>query len=473
MAGDPNPDREAQMRSLKRVCARWTVRSAWRIGLALGLALAPAPVRAEDAESLRRELQDVKSQFESMKAGYQKAIDALEKRIESLESRPSAPAAPAPTPSPGEARSTEGPSTAQAGGLPSAMDLARPRQPFGLYTQRGSGQLLFDIGVAGDFVGDFTSSGVQNSNTCTFPGGCNRVFPRTAEIDLFGQVDPYARAIVIFSAGQEFDGGSSDFNVQLEEAYLTLLTLPFGSQLKLGKMLVRFGLLNPIHEHDQPQTDRPDVLTQFFGQEALNESGGELSWVAPLPFFLEAVAGVFNGDNDVAFGSSSFRLPLVTGRLRTFFEGDLGAVQLGASGAFGYTADAQASWIWGADVKYKFTPEGWQWPLFTAAGEALFAVKPARRHGFYVYGEVQPWRRWLAGLRYDWTQYLASVGSQWGIEPYIAFAPSEFLRFRLGYKYTDRGSTRVALNPDGYPRIANELFLQASFFLGAHQTHGF
>jgi hypothetical protein len=43
----------------------------------------------------------------------------------------------------------------------------------------------------------------------------------------------------------------------------------------------------------------------------------------------------------------------------------------------------------------------------------------------------------------------------------------------LGYKYTDRGSVRVALNPNGYPRIANEVFLQATFFLGAHQTHGF
>ena len=453
------------------------MRSARMIGLVLVLALAPAPVRGQDAESLRRELQDVKTQFESMKAGYQKAIDALEKRIESLETRPAAPVAPAPAPAaPTEARPPSeliaaGPS---GGGLPSAMDLARPRQPFGLYTQRGSGQLLFDIGVSGDFVGDFTSNGVQRSNTCTFPGGCNRVFPRTAEIDLFGQIDPYARAVVIFSAGEEFDSGSGEFNAQLEEAYLSLLTLPFGTQAKMGKMLVRFGLLNPVHEHDQPQTDRPDVLTQFFGPEALNESVGELTWVAPLPFFLEAVAGIFNGQNETAFGSNSFRLPLVTARLRTFFDfGELGALQLGASAAFGYTADEARSWIWGADVKYKLTPEGWQWPLLTVAAEALVAAEPVQRHGFYAYAEVQPWRRWLAGARYDWTQYLSADGHQWGVEPYLAFSPSEFLRFRLGYKYTDRGSVRVALNPNGYPRIANEVFLQASFFLGAHQTHGF
>lgn len=239
------------------------MRSVWLIGLVLVLTLAPATVRAQDAESLRRELQDVKNQFESMRAGYQKAIDALEKRIESLEVRPAAPATPAPAPGPpAEARPSELLATGPpGGGLPSAIDLARPRQPFGLYTQRGSGQLLFDIGVSGDFVGSFTSNGVERSNTCTFPGGCNRVFPRTAEIDLFGQIDPYARAMVIFSAGEEFESGSGDLTARLEEAYLSLLTLPFGTQAKMGKMLVRFGLLNPVHEHDQPQTDRPDVLT--------------------------------------------------------------------------------------------------------------------------------------------------------------------------------------------------------------------
>ena len=331
--------------------------------------------------------------------------------------------------------------------------MARPRQPFGLYTQRGSGQLLFDIGVSGDFVGSFTSNGVQRSNTCTFPGGCNRVFPRTAEIDLFGQIDPYARAMVIFSAGEEFESGSGDLNARLEEAYLSLLTLPFGTQAKMGKMLVRFGLLNPVHEHDQPQTDRPDVLTQFFGPEALNESGGEVTGAAPLPFFLEAVAGIFNGQNETAFGSNSFRLPLVTARLLDFFDfAELGALQLGVSAAFGSTADEARSWIWGADVKYKLTPEGWQWPLLTVGAEALVAAEPVQRHGFYAYAEVQPSRRWLAGARYDWTQYLSADGHQWGVEPYLAFAPSEFLRFRLGYKYTDRGSVRVALDPLRLPQ---------------------
>ena len=155
-------------------------------------------------------------------AGYQKGSTLS--RASSRSERPDRPRRrPRASPeNPVEARPpSELLATGPSGEMPSAMDLARLCQPFGLYTQRGSGQLLFDIGVSGDFVGSLTSNGVQRSNTCTFTGGCNRVFPRTAEIDLFGQIDPYARAMVIFSAGEEFESGSGDLNARLEEAYLS------------------------------------------------------------------------------------------------------------------------------------------------------------------------------------------------------------------------------------------------------------
>ncbi len=38
--------------------------------------------------------------------------------------------------------------------------------------------------------------------------------------------------------------------MSLAEAHLTLLTLPYGTQLKMGKMRNRFGLLNQRHAHD-------------------------------------------------------------------------------------------------------------------------------------------------------------------------------------------------------------------------------
>ena len=226
-----------------------------------------------------------------------------------------------------------------SGGMPSLIDLARPRQPFALYERRGAGQMLFDIGVAGDFIGNLTQHNVEQAQGGTFPGLENYFFPREVELSLFGQIDPYARAQVIFEAEQESRGG--ELSVSLAEANLTLMTLPFNTQAKLGKMRNRFGLLNQLHDHDLPFIDRPDVLVQFLGQEGLVESGGEATWVPPLPFYVELLGGVFNGDNETAFGFGRINKPLVTGRLRTFFElGDFGALQLGMSVANGLQPDA-------------------------------------------------------------------------------------------------------------------------------------
>ena len=59
-------------------------------------------------------------------------------------------------------------------------------------------------------------------------------------------------------------------------------------------------------------------------------------------------------------------------------------------------------------------------------------------------------------------------GDEWAIGPYIAFQPSEFLRFRLGYKHTERSASSGV-----EPRTLDELLFQATFFLGAHPAHGF
>src|SRR5439155_317832 len=147
---------------------------------------------------------------------------------------PRAPAAPGAAPAP----AATAPSTAP----PSAVDLLRPRQPFALYPQRGSGQLLFDMGIAGDFVGNITSGNVERAGGGTFAGQENRFFPREVELSLFGQIDPYASAVVHIEAGEEGRGDAT--GVSLAEAHLTLLTLPFGTQARPVQMGNRFGYSN-------------------------------------------------------------------------------------------------------------------------------------------------------------------------------------------------------------------------------------
>jgi hypothetical protein len=461
-------------------------------------ALFPSLAAAQETEALRKELEQVRKQFETMKEGYEKAINQLSERLKTLESRPAQPApAPAPTPSAAVPAAAREQAQASPGVTISPLELARPREPFSLYGRRGPGQLLFDIGVAGDFVGNLTQNNVQTNAGGTFSGLENRFFPREIEVSLFGQVDPYARAAVVIEAGEEERGGEISMN--LAEAYLELLTLPFGTQVKLGQMRNRFGLINVLHAHDRPFIDQPNVYTQFFGPEGLVERGFEATWVPPLPFFLELLGGVFDGDNEEAFGRGSLKHPLVTGRIRTFFDlGDFGAIQLGASIANGQKPGGLNSQILGLDAKYKYQPEGWAHPLLTIAGEYLYSMQqvivtdPAadpqinmtrtREHGgWYVYGETQPFRfgwpsRFSLGFRYDQTQYPINPGKEWAVQPYLTFKPSEFLRFRLGYKHTERSECCSYLgfqDNGGSARKVDELLFQATFFLGAHPAHPF
>lgn len=480
------------------------MRSLIGVSLLAAIGLVPAPATGQEVEALRKELEGMRKQFEEMRQGYEKAINQLSERIQGLESRPqpsAAPAVTAPIAPPTAGAGTREPmlTQTQPADQPSPLELARPREPFSLYQRRGVGQLLFDMGISGDFVGSLTQGNVQKAEGGTFAGLENRFFPREVELNLFGQIDPYARAEVRIEGGEE--GRGEDINIHLAEAFLELMTLPFGTQVRMGQMRNRFGLTNVTHEHDLPFIDRPNVLRLFFGDEGLIEKGVEATWVPPLPFFFELLGGVFNGDNETAFGRGSLKYPLVTGRARTFFDFDqFGAVQLGMSVANGQTPDRLRNTILGWDAKYKYKPEGWQRALLTVGGEALYQMRRVNvsgqdvdgdgvpdtpdekrdrnRFGWWGYGELQPFRfgplsLWSVGFRYDWTEYPQNPGHEWAVQPYLSFMPSEFLRFRLGYKHTER-SSRDGINLNGgSARSVDELLLQATFILGAHPAHPF
>ena len=357
-------------------CAGTDSRSFAVVLLVLSSAGLSTPGFAQDADALRRELETLRRQFSTMTQAYEERLKALSDRVEQLEGSrapapppmatavPAGPVAPAPPAGPSAAPvppARVGPATAPvavaavasaapASEGPSVGEMLTPRQPFALSPP--GRVLLFDIGVSGDFVADLTSAFVERRQQGTFPGQENRFFPREVELALFGRVDPYASAVVRISAGEETSTNqpsSHDLSVKLDEANVTLLTLPFGTTARFGLMRPRFGTLNTIHQDDLPQVDRPNVLTQFFGPEEMDgESGLEAFWVLPLPNYNELSLGIFNGDNEVAFGNGSLRDPLVMGRWRTFFEFDeAGGLQLDFSAASGITSDNQRNTIVG------------------------------------------------------------------------------------------------------------------------------
>jgi len=433
----------------------------------VALVFVATPALAQDASALRREIEQLRQQ-----------LQGLTERLQRLESQPAPQPAPPPAAQPAPAAQQPANPQPQMA-PPSATDLLRPRPPFALYQQRGSGQLLFDMGVTGDFVANITQQNVQKADAGTFSGRENRFFPREVELSLFGQIDPYARADVRIEASEDKPG--TETTVSLAEATLTLLTLPYGTQAKLGQMRNRFGWSNPIHEHDLPWVDRPDVYRVFFGEDGLVEKGAEGTWVPDfLPFYLQVLGGIFDGDNETAFGRGVLTHPLATGRVMAFFDlTDTMALQVGASVANGETNERLRSTLVGYDLKFKYRPDGWLHPLLTLSTEGIYSMREIERgetrdsFGWYGWGELQPWRRWAFGVRYDSTQYPANPGYQWAVGPYVSFYPSEFLRFRLAYKHTDRTTRDLFNNNGGSGRLMDEWFFQATFVLGAHPAHAF
>ncbi len=451
--------------------------------------LAPA---ATELEALRDDLRRTQDDFRKLlelQQQTQRRMEELQKKLEAVEAAAkaqAAPAAPTPVPAPASA-----PAAAPAGRTGPTI-AGRP--------------LLFDISAGVDAVGSLSSARDPILGRIpTFIARENRVFPREVELHLGGAVDPYIRGDIFLELSEEgeIEDGRARRRIEasIEEAYLTALTLPFGLQARMGRMRPHFGLLNTAHAHDLPQVDRPNALRNFLGEEQLKENGVELSWVAPLPFYLELRAGAFNGDNEISFGRGSIRNPLGIFRVKTFFElADAHALQLGASAGTGPNNDAAhgtRTVLAGADFKYKWKPLDRPYRQFILAGEYLFSHRRREpeievdlgledgsfvlsrderhhnRHGFYLFGDYQLDRRWFIGARFDWSQFPGTAGEidalnrrgarEWAVSPYLTFQVSDFFRLRAQYK-------RIFRN---FAKDADEVFFQATFTLGPHPAHPF
>lgn len=104
------------------------------------------------------------------------------------------------------------------------------------------------------------------------------------ELAIGKEVDPYFRfdANLVFSA----DG------VEVEEAYATTLDLPYSLQARAGQFLNRFGRQNSTHPHQWDFADQPFALSRVFGGEANRGVGVELSWLTPMPWYVEVIGSI-------------------------------------------------------------------------------------------------------------------------------------------------------------------------------------
>ncbi len=108
---------------------------------------------------------------------------------------------------------------------------------------------------------------------------------RSAELDVNANIDPFGELRGNFMFTED--------GAELHEGYFLLPALPGNLKLKGGKMLANFGRWNQFHTHAMPFTSEPRIYQEYFGGH-FNPTGLELSWLVPIPHFLELTFSIYD-----------------------------------------------------------------------------------------------------------------------------------------------------------------------------------
>ena len=233
---------------------------------------------SSDIEALKRELRELRERAEQ-----------LERKIESVEAS-------------SVTSVTNAPPTANVPANGSAPEPAKswsPADPI----QIGSGSAFLNVSV--DILGTVGASTEENVEELQLGGHdpSQRGFTlQNAELTLEGKVDPYLRGQMNTVFFMTPDGGTE---VELEEAFLESMSLPWNLQVKAGQFLTEFGRHNATHPHSWSFVDSPLVNARLLGPDGLRNPGARLSWLAPTPFYSELFFTVQNSGGETAHGFRS------------------------------------------------------------------------------------------------------------------------------------------------------------------------
>lgn len=331
---------------------------------------------------------------------------------------------------------------------------------------------------------------------------------QSAELSVSGVVDPYFKA--------EMNANFSESAVELEEAFITTTSLPYGLELEMGYFLTEFGRKNPSHAHVSDFADQALVKGRMFGGEGQRASGFRLATLLPLPWLSEVHVGM---QSPVGGLTSSFRSTAATtigGRPTvtrdTHSMGDMisllrlvnGAsltsdweAQLGLSGMVGpnSTGSSAETTMVGADLVLRWdSPKQRQgYPFFVLEAEAIQRTFEAEAGvtvpGGVAYGaaDLEDWvwgvegvygfaPRWRAGLRYEqaggegasFTQLRSADPDRCDrtrLSPMLTYKPSEFSKITLQVNLDDTDHLT--------DNTQTSYWLSTEVLIGKHPAHNF
>jgi hypothetical protein len=410
-----------------------------------------------DMQSLRQQVTELQQQMKDANDRHTEEMKLLREEIELLKRSNVAPPAAAPV----QARPVEPNQAANAENKESPASIPQSSNP--------------DISAIGDFIfhGGPTPRGETPDTIAASKTAKAQL--REVEFGFSNPVDPYGRADLILSIERQDNG---EYKPDIEEGYFTYTDLPYDLQARFGKFYSVFGKANMFHTHAMPWVDRPNVIRKFFGDEGLNDGGGEISWLVPNPWdnYMQLTFDVQNNGNDAIFaGDEAHSLMYVT-HLKNFFDIDrASSIELGESFATGDNANTDGghrSNVEGLDLTYKWRdPQYGLYKSLTWMNEILFSQKEegaedtVNAHGMYSSLEYQFNREWSVFGRYDYTQFPDDSGlHENSYTTGLTFHQSEFMFWRVQFEHTDGENFAGNVNRNG-------IWVQADFLIGLHPAH--
>ncbi len=291
------------------------------------------PLYAQETPDVQTQITAIQASLKQMRADYEQRISALESKVSQLQQENAQLAIQANPPRPltqGASFETYPPlpgsrkDTTTTADSASAKPLSKAQQRIAkaeavedritqvapapaaaeptVFPNIGGKDRTIDLGAELFLDAKYSAQSQNPENVAAglLPNGSEGI-PRgfsigETELVFKGAVDNLFRAEARFVFEQEPQGSVS---LKTEELFAETLGLPGGTKVKAGKYWSNVGYLNDKHPHEWDFVDLPLVYKQVFGGQ-LNETGAQLSWIAPTDNMLFKLGG------EIAQGSNGY-----------------------------------------------------------------------------------------------------------------------------------------------------------------------
>ncbi|HHF3068139.1 TPA: hypothetical protein ACPJ1I_000135 [Vibrio diabolicus] len=323
------------------------------------------------------------------------------------------------------------------------------------------------------------------------------------ELNLSSNIDDKfhgALTAVLESHGDETE-------LELEEAFIETLALPYGVNVRAGRFLSDFGYLNNQHMHTDSFVERPIAYRTFLGSHYYDD-GVRANIVLPtdlyVKFGVEALSGnkmssVEDGSkvgvytttmklgNDFSESSSwQFGLSYLrneNGKVKEFEDHDHGHEE---EHDHSHAAAVTGANLYGADFVWKWAPDGnYKYSNFTLSAEYMLldgvvdskykndTESPDNLSAYYVSGVYRFNPSWSSGLRYGEAE--SYDGHAHGDHMHFTALNDKEMDAMIAWDSSHFGTIRAQFTRiDNQDSETDNVFtLQYVMTFGAHGAHAF